>query len=78
MGRAGRALTPHPSDLLEKAVLRPVGCVGIPSLFLLCCSKSLLAAGTERCFQDIGWPRDVQEKELLVTEQRTRLAAGNT
>lgn len=77
-GRAGRALTPHPSDLLERTELRPVDCVGIPCLFLLRSSKSLLAAGTGRCFQDIGWPGDVQKRELLVTEKRTRLAAGNT
>lgn len=75
---AGRALTLHPSELLERPALRPVGCVGIPSLFSLCSSKSLLAAGTGRCFQDIGWPGDVQKRKLLVTEQRTLLAAGNT
>lgn len=74
MGRQSSVLAslrPAARGLLKRAVLRPVDRVGIPSLFLLCTSMLLLAAGTGRCFQDIGWPGDTRKRELLVTEQRT-------
>ena len=80
MGRQSPVLAPlRPAarGLLKRAVPRPVDRVGIPSWFLLCTSVSLLAAGMGRCFQDIGRPGDAQKRELLVTEQRTCLAAGN-